>query len=241
MVHLDSTGSTNDSARELALAGAPGGTVVLAEEQSAGRGRQGRAWIAPRGTGLTLSALVRPDEPDRLAEVDLLPLAAALAVCETCEAVTPVRCSIKWPNDVLVHDRKLAGILIESRPQDGWAVVGVGLNLNTTEDELGSELRRTATSLRIEAGGQIDRQLALELLLDRLGAWLVSPAARNADSLLTAYRGRDALRGRPIWWTAGDARLSGEAQGVDERGRLVVFTDSSERIALEAGEVHLYA
>jgi BirA family transcriptional regulator, biotin operon repressor / biotin---[acetyl-CoA-carboxylase] ligase len=236
LVHLDETTSTNDRARELAIAGAPSGTVVLAEAQSAGRGRQGRSWTAPRGSGLTLSALVRFDSPADRA-LALLPLAAALAVCEACEAVARVTCAIKWPNDVQARGRKLAGILTEARPQSGWAVVGIGLNVNVTSDELDHELRATATSLRIETGEEIDRRLALELLLARAGSWVSREA--GAESLLDAYRERDALYGKRIGWNAGGARQAGEARGIDDEGRLVVYGDAGEPVVLEAGEVHL--
>ena len=147
LVHLGEIGSTNDYARELALAGAVHGTVVLAESQTAGRGRQGRSWIAPPGSALTLSALLRLDR-DRLA---LLPLAAAVATCEACEAVCEVEARIKWPNDVWLDGRKAAGILIEARPQEGWAVVGIGLNVNTAQ-QFPAELEGIATSLRIACG-----------------------------------------------------------------------------------------
>ena len=120
-------GSTNDHARALALAGAPHGTVVVAEQQTAGRGRQGRTWSAPTGRALTLSALVRLPA----AALEPLPLAVAIAVCEACEAVAPVTCRIKWPNDVWIEGRKVAGVLIEARPQEGWAVIGIGLNVDT--------------------------------------------------------------------------------------------------------------
>jgi BirA family transcriptional regulator, biotin operon repressor / biotin---[acetyl-CoA-carboxylase] ligase len=237
LVHLDETHSTNDHARELAAAGAPGGTVVLAEAQTAGRGRQGRTWSAPRASGLTLSVLVRFDPSEAQDDLTLLPLATAVAVCETCEAVVPIACLIKWPNDVQAGGRKLAGILTESRPQSGWAVVGIGLNVNLASDDLDSELRGTATSLRIETGRELDRQIVLQLLLARAGSWLGFPQDR--DALLTAYRERDGLYGRRISWSAGDAQLTGEAQGIDERGMLVVYADSGERLKLEAGEVHL--
>src|SRR5262249_60422497 len=128
-------------ARELAEAGAPGGTVVTAAEQTAGRGRQGRSWTAPAGAALLYSAILRPLER-RHAQ---LPLAAAVAVCDAAEALeSGLECRIKWPNDVWVGERKLAGILIEARPQEGWAVVGVGLNLAIAEADFPPELRKTA-------------------------------------------------------------------------------------------------
>ena len=127
--HYRRTDSTNARARELAEAGAPHGTVVTAAEQTAGRGRQGRSWTAPPGKALLYSAVVRPLDQRH----SLLPLAVPLAVCEAAEALAPgTPCRVKWPNDVWVEGRKLAGILIEARPQEGWGVIGVGLNLTIT-------------------------------------------------------------------------------------------------------------
>ncbi len=233
MVHLDETGSTNDRARELALAGSPHGTVVVAEHQSAGRGRQGRAWSAPRGRALTLSVIVRPQG----SRMELLPLAAALAVCEACEAVAPVSCAIKWPNDVWIEERKVAGILIEARPRESWAVLGIGLNVDTAVDELAPELRETATSLRIATGDPVERDAALEALFDRLAAW--TDALGHPEAVTNAFRQRDALYGREIVWTHDSQRMSGAARGIDDEGSLVVFTGGSEEVRLDAGEVHL--
>ncbi|MGE5406999.1 MAG: biotin--[acetyl-CoA-carboxylase] ligase, partial [Syntrophothermus sp.] len=142
--HYDRTDSTNARARELAAAGAPPGTVVTAAEQTEGRGRQGRRWVAPAGRALLYSAIVRPLGVRHA----LLPLAAPLAVCEAAEELAPgTPCRVKWPNDVWVGGRKLAGVLIEGRPQEGWGVVGVGLNLTISSDEFPPDLRDTATSL----------------------------------------------------------------------------------------------
>ena len=233
LVHMSTAGSTNDHARRLALAGAPHGTVVVAEQQTAGRGRQGRVWSAPTGRALTLSALVRLPA----ARLEPLPLAVALAVCEACEAVAPVGCRIKWPNDVWIDGRKVAGVLIEGRPLDGWAVIGIGLNVNTAQDEFPEELRGSAVSLRIAAGRQIERDAALDALLTRLADWV----ARLDDpvAVAAAFRERDVLHGERIAWGAGDARREGEARGIDDDGALVVFTDAGERVRLDAGEVHL--
>ena len=230
-MHLRVTGSTNDRARELATAGAPHGTVVLAEEQTAGRGRQGRSWLAPPGRALTLSIVARLGG----SALELLPLSAAVAVCEACERAAPVACRIKWPNDVWIERRKVAGILIEARPQEGWAVLGIGLNADTSEAELDHEIAETATSLRIASGGPVDREVALEALLERLAERLGS----DRDSLLGAYRERDALYGSEIAWSGPDGSSEGRAEGVNEDGNLVVFTADGERRTLTAGEVHL--
>ena len=142
--HYSRTDSTNTRARELAAAGAPHGTVVTAGEQSAGRGRQGRTWTAPPDKALLYSAVVRPLD-DRHT---LLPLAVPLAVCEAAEQLNPtLECKVKWPNDIHVEGRKLAGVLVEARPQDGWAVIGIGLNLTIEEREFPPDLRARAVSL----------------------------------------------------------------------------------------------
>lgn len=216
-LHLRATTSTNDRARELAQAGAPHGTLVTAAEQTAGRGRQGRTWTAPPGSALLLSVVLR-DPPA------LLPLAAALAVAEVAGAGA----QIKWPNDVLLDGRKVAGILAEGRPQDGWAVLGIGLNVALRIEDLPPELHETAGSLGLEPA---DLEPTLERLLDTLERSL----ALDEATLLDAYRARDALRGREVSWTTG----RGRAAGIDGEGRLVVELAEGGRTALSAGEVHL--
>ncbi len=222
--HFRLTDSTNSRGRELAAAGAPHGTVVTAAEQSEGRGRQGRSWVAPADAALLYSAVVRPLEERHL----LLPLAIPIAVCEAAERLQPgAECRIKWPNDIWLEGRKLAGILIEARPQDGWAVVGVGLNLAIAPERFPAELRETATSL----DGSAPRETARAALDECVGRWVEADQQR----VLEQWRARDALHGRQISWEEG----SGVADGVDDRGCLVVVTAAGERVALGAGEVHL--
>lgn len=211
-VHHRLTDSTNARARELAAGGAPHGTLVTAEEQTAGRGRQGRSWVAAPGAALLMSLVVRDSE------LALLPLAVPVAVCD---AVGP-RARIKWPNDVWLTDdgRKLAGILVEGRPQEGWAVVGIGINAG----EPPAEVRDIAASL-----GAAPEEVLAELLpaLDaRLG--------EGAPEILAAWRERDALLGTEIIWAEG----SGTAAGIADTGGLLVDT-ASGRVELDAGEVHL--
>jgi BirA family biotin operon repressor/biotin-[acetyl-CoA-carboxylase] ligase len=227
--------STNERAKELAMAGAPGGLVVTADEQTAGRGRRGTAWFAPPGSCLLYSGLVRPFAADR---APLLPLAVPLAVCEAAEAVAPVRCQVKWPNDIWIDERKVSGVLVEARPDEGWAVVGVGLNVAITEDQFPPELRETAISLLpteaedgLPPGGAPGVRRALQALNESLGRWLEA----GDDETLSAYRARDALCDRRISWDGGE----GVAQEIDERGHLVVEKSDGERVSLGAGEVHL--
>jgi BirA family transcriptional regulator, biotin operon repressor / biotin---[acetyl-CoA-carboxylase] ligase len=225
-VHYRLTDSTNARARELAVSGAPDGTIVTAAEQSAGRGRQGRTWSAPAGRTLLMSAIVR-----ELSRRDaLLPLAVPVAVAETCDHFVGTRCGIKWPNDIWIEGRKLSGILLEGRPQEGWAVIGIGLNVGTTPEEFPEELRRMATSLAIESGSDPGVSAVLEALLDALDRRLTDKRA----AILAAWRERDVLLGSRVRWTGGE----GTAAGLDEDGALLVETDSG-RVALDAGEVHL--
>jgi BirA family biotin operon repressor/biotin-[acetyl-CoA-carboxylase] ligase len=233
--HFRITDSTNERAKELAMADVGGGLVVTADEQTAGRGRRGNAWFAPPGSCLLYSALVRPFAA---ADAPLLPLAVPLAVCEAAEAVAPVRCQVKWPNDIWIDERKVSGVLVEARPDEGWAVVGVGLNVAITDDEFPPELRETAVSLLpteaeggVPPGGAPGVRRSLAALNETLGRWLEA----GDDEVLSAYRARDALCGKRISWEGGD----GVAEEIDERGHLVVEQGDGERIALGAGEVHL--
>jgi BirA family biotin operon repressor/biotin-[acetyl-CoA-carboxylase] ligase len=215
-LHLRSTDSTNSRAQALAIAGAPHGTLITAGEQSAGRGRQGRSWTAPAGRALLCSVVVR--EPPRL-----LPLAAGVAVAE----VAGDAARLKWPNDVLIGGRKVAGILVEGRPQERWAVVGIGLNVAVRPEDFPTELRDRATTLGLTPA---DIEPTLERLLGALARWL----SAGSHEVLAAVRGRDALRGRQVRWAHG----VGTADGIDEDGRLRVLTSDGET-ALAAGEVHL--
>lgn len=222
--HFRVTDSTNTRARELAEDGAPGGTVVSAGEQTEGRGRQGRIWTAPEGKALLYSAILRPLGERHL----LLPLSVPLAVCAAAERLRPgIECSVKWPNDVWLEESKLAGILIEAKPQDGWAVIGVGLNLSIEPDEFPPDLRHPASSL----GGDITPEAARQVLDAELVRW----AYADEEQILSEWRRRDALRGREVSWEDG----SGVADGIDDRGNLVVVVPGGDRVSLGAGEVQL--
>lgn len=215
-VHYRVTDSTNARGRELAARGAPHGTLITAREQSAGRGRQGRTWVAPPGRALLCSLVVR--DPPRL-----LPLAAGVAVAETAGP----EARVKWPNDVLLEGRKVAGILVEGRPAERWAVLGIGLNVALRTEELPVELRATAGTLGLEPD-QIEPVLAR--LLQALARWI----AADETAVLEALRERDALRGQPVRWAGG----AGTAAGIDSDGRLIVTTAEGV-VGLDAGEVHL--
>jgi BirA family transcriptional regulator, biotin operon repressor / biotin---[acetyl-CoA-carboxylase] ligase len=219
-LHLRVTGSTNDRAAALAAAGAPHGTLVTAGEQRSGRGRQGRVWVAPPGRALLASLVLRGSN------FALLPLAAGLAVAQ----VAGDAAQIKWPNDVLVDGRKVAGVLAEGRPHEGWAVLGIGVNVAVGPDNLPLDLRDRAGTLGLTPA---DVEPTLAALLGALERAL----ALDTAALVEAYRARDALRGREVAWDGG----RGRAEGIDDAGRLVVALDGGGRALLHAGEVHLAA
>jgi BirA family biotin operon repressor/biotin-[acetyl-CoA-carboxylase] ligase len=222
--HFLVTDSTNERARELTESGAPGGTVVTAREQTAGRGRQGRVWTAPEGKALLYSAILRPLDERHL----LLPLSVPLAVCAAAEELRPgIECRVKWPNDVWLEERKLSGILIEAKPQDGWAVIGVGLNLSIAPEEFPADLRQPAVSL----GGGVAPEQARRELDAQLACWTYE----KEKTILSEWRRRDALRGREVSWEDG----SGVADGIDDRGNLVVAVGGGGRVSLGASEVQL--
>ena len=218
-LHVREIGSTNERARVLAVAGAPHGTLVTAGVQTAGRGRQGRTWTAPPGTALLLSLVVREFDT-------LLSLRAGLAVADLAGAAARV----KWPNDVLVDGRKVAGILVEGRPQEGWAVVGIGVNAAVDVAALPPELRDRAGTL----GRSRDD---VEPTLAELLAALERRLAEGPAEVVAALQDRDALAGQPVAWADG----AGTGAGVDAEGRLRVRLADGSEVALDAGEVHLGA
>jgi BirA family transcriptional regulator, biotin operon repressor / biotin---[acetyl-CoA-carboxylase] ligase len=216
-LHHRAVGSTSDVARDLAMAGAPHGALVTASEQTAGRGRQGRSWTTRPGSAVAMSLILRALPP-------LLPLAAAVAVARAIGD----EAKIKWPNDVLVGGRKVAGILAEGRPHEGWAVLGIGVNVAVRVEDLPPELHDRAGTLGRALG---DVEPFLSSLLSELEVALALPGAE----LLDAWRERDALLGSEVSWAGG----SGVARGIDGEGRLVVELADGGRTALNAGEVHL--
>jgi BirA family biotin operon repressor/biotin-[acetyl-CoA-carboxylase] ligase len=214
--HLLTVGSTNERARELAEQGAAHGTLVTADEQTAGRGRQGRGWVTPPGLAIAASLILREFD-------DLLPLRAGLAVADVAGSAARV----KWPNDVWVDGRKVAGVLVEARDGE-WAVLGIGVNVAATE--FPPELAEIAGTL---AGSAEDVEPTLAELLGALERRLAQPR----DEALSALRERDALLGRPVRWQDGE----GTGAGIDDDGALRVALAGGGTRVLSAGEVSLSA
>ena len=234
------TGSTNADLLARALAGEPEGVVLAAEEQTAGRGRMGRIWVAPPRAALTFSMLLRPAPPP--VRRGWLPLLAGLAVAEAVTAVTGVPAGLKWPNDVLAGDAKLCGILAESAGDA--VVVGVGLNVSTEPAELPGPGPGAlpATSLRAAGATALDREpllLAILAAVERwYQAWQNARGDPESSGLRAAYTRRSATIGRNIRAELpGGKTLSGPAVGVDPDGRLLVRVASGAEVAVAAGDV----
>lgn len=229
-------GSTNDAARDLAAEGAPEGTLVIADEQTAGRGRMARVWTAPPGTSLLMSILFRPTLPP--ADAYRLVMVTGLAYADACEAHAGVRADIKWPNDVQIGGKKLAGILPESAIEGDrlrWVIVGVGLNVNQ-HFEPPDPLAEEAVSLRMACGRTIDRAALLGKIAEHLSVW----AARLHDpALIEAWRARCITLGQQITVTLPNEKLEGVAESLDPSGALWLRTDDGQRRRLTIGEATL--
>jgi len=222
-LHLRTVGSTNQVARRLAADGAPSGTVVTSEEQTEGRGRQGRPWSTPAGAALAWSLILRRE----IVVPGTLPLLIGVAVCEAIESLGVERAEVKWPNDVWIEGRKCAGILVEARPQEGWAVVGVGLNLSIPDEGFPEGVRGRAVSV----GHGATIATATVALNRAVGSRLAAPEAEG----LAEFARRDGLRGRRVEWGEG----AGLAAGIDLEGNLLIESPAGCLATLNAGEVHL--
>jgi BirA family biotin operon repressor/biotin-[acetyl-CoA-carboxylase] ligase len=224
--------STNRWLLDEARAGAPAGLTVVADHQSAGRGRRGRAWDAPPGSSLLVSVLLRPTlAADRL---HLLTMAAALALADAVERVADVRAGLKWPNDLVIGDRKVAGLLAEADLSAGGEVraLVLGVGCNVQWDEFPPELTAVATACNLEAGAPVDRARVLDAFLDRLGVRLGA-----LDQVVADYEARSATLGRRVRVDLGEEVVEGEATGVDDHGRLLLRLQGGAVRAVAVGDV----
>lgn len=235
VVYHPSTTSTMDLARQLARDGAPEGTIVLADEQTAGKGRLRRAWIAPPGASLLVTILLRP----HFRELSRLTIAASLAVAHAVEDATGLSAGIKWPNDVLVGGKKICGILLESdiRAESvEYTTVGVGLNVNFDAHAF-PEIATTATSLMTELGKPVSRLQVLQALLHHFERYYL--AIRRGEPIHLEWKQRLETLGRWIRVTGVERVEEGYAESVDEDGRLLLRHSDGTTAQILAGDVTL--
>lgn len=236
VVYREETASTNDVARALAEAGHPHGVTVVADHQTAGRGRRGAEWFSPPRKNLLLSVVLRPSSPAR--EWPRLTHIAALAVCEGIESVLPsLRPQVKWPNDIFLSGRKTAGLLLESAfPAQAppFAVLGLGLNVNLSARDLPPELRETTTSVAIEAGQPtVAREPLAAAILRALSRLLAKPSGAFPE-LLDDLRHRSLLLGRPVRAGVAGRELTGLADDLGPAGELILRQADGTKQALNA-------
>ena len=239
IVVFEETDSTNDRAANLGKSGAASGLAIFAEKQNAGRGRFGRRWESASHLGLRFSLLLRPTLPPE--HWPRLTTWAAVSIAAAIERATGVRAGIKWPNDIFVDGRKIAGILIETgldRAQENFAVVGIGMNVNHAREDFPESLSAIATSLRVVTGRAIERSAIAAAILRELDA-RHADLDRRLDQLVAEASRRSVLLGQWVQVRAADSIIEGVAESLDTDGQLLLRMSDGDLKTLSAGEVSI--
>lgn len=233
--------STQQAIKKIAQQDAPEGIVAVADEQTEGRGRRGRTWHAPASKNLLFSVLIRPEL--RPGDVQLLNLAAGMAVRSVMRERYNLDARLKWPNDLLVNGRKICGILSEAAGEPDriyYAITGIGLNVNFTEEDMSEDVKDIATSINIEKGHTVPRPLLLSYILERLAAFVQDlKKADGKGKLLFSYRKECDTLGRKVNVVQDEEMFTGTAVGITEQGALIVKTEEEEKIFAAADVHHL--
>lgn len=236
--------STNDFLKRLAQRGAAAGTLVIADQQTAGRGRLGRPWQSPPQVGLWLSFILRPELP--LERIGALPLAMAVVVAETLAAMSGQAFTVKWPNDILWNQRKVCGILGETQISPtahsnhlDYIVAGIGINVNQQPQDFHPDWRARAASLRIITGHEMDRQKVLAELAPRLEQNLLINLSSNLPTLLSRWRALCAELGKPIQLQWARETIAGIFEDIGAGGELILRLPNEQRQVFAAGEVSI--
>lgn len=242
LYYLESTGSTNTDAKRLAEEGEPHGTTIVANMQTAGRGRRGRTWQSPAGANTYFTILLKPDfSPDK---ASMLTLVMALSVAEAIEEITGLKADIKWPNDIVVHKKKVVGMLTEmsttpEMDEIQYVVIGVGTNVNyDSPEDFPEELRPTATSLRMEAGHLINRAALTERMLARFEVnYEKFEETLDLSGLMDSYEKHLINVGAQVRVLDPAGEYTGISRGINAVGELLVEKENGETINVYAGEV----
>lgn len=230
--------STNREAMALGASGAKEGTVVLAESQTGGKGRLGRTWYSPKGENLYLSIILRPPVP--LSEAQLITVVAAISVAETIRKATDIRPGVKWPNDIFINRRKVAGILTElasGNDKVNYLVVGIGINLNMEISSAPEEIREIAGSLKDISRREIDRAEFLALLLSEFECYYLIFKAGERQRIMDIYTGYSATIGNRIRVRSLEGSIEGIACGFNMEGGLLLKRDSGVIDTILAGDI----
>jgi BirA family biotin operon repressor/biotin-[acetyl-CoA-carboxylase] ligase len=238
VIRLDTVDSTNDYLMELASRGASHGTVVIADAQHKGKGRLDRKWFSPPGKNIYMSILLRPSL--RPEDFSLLTVMSTAACVLAINKLTGIEAWIKWPNDIVVSGRKLGGILLESRLRSGGiahAVVGIGINVNSRQEDFPEDLRDIATSVFHEIGRNTKRTILIEAILNNIDSELMLLMEKGPSLLLEKYKRMSAILGKRVVVDESKSSFEGIALDIDERGHLLVKTDTGRVKTISAGDV----
>ncbi|EPY07644.1 biotin/acetyl-CoA-carboxylase ligase [Paenibacillus alvei TS-15] len=233
------TESTQNEAAVWALEGAADGAVIIAEEQTGGRGRQGKSFHSPAGKGIWMSLILRPQIP--LQFTPQLTLLSAVALCRAMRRMTEVDLGIKWPNDILYEDKKVCGILTESSAEDErlvHVIAGVGISVNLEEHDYPEELRSKVTSLKIASGKEIDRASLLAECLFELEQLYKLYVEQGFAPIRSLWEAQSVTIGRSLSVTTPNGIVSGVAQGLDDSGALIVLGEDGCYRKIFSGDVH---
>lgn len=230
-------GSTNDEAFRLARQGAPEGTVLVAESQSAGKGRMQRPWHSPPGANIYTSIILRPAfEPPRATQISI---AAGIAVAETLGGYCPGKVSLKWPNDVLVGGRKICGILAQMKLSGNtidFVVVGIGINVNMKREDFPPDIQNIATSLAVETGGETSRVKLIIGLYENAAKWYRELTENGFGPVRENWISLSSMIGKPVSVLCHGETLTGVAAGLDDDGALMLRTEGNETVKVSAGD-----
>lgn len=238
IMFFDTLNSTNTSAMEFAEKGCPEGTVIIADSQTSGKGRLGRKWLSPPGKNLYMSIILRPAFSPRDAAV--VTLMSAVACASSIKRLSAIPISIKWPNDIIVSNKKLGGILTEIKADMDkifYAVVGIGININLTVEEMPADIKGIATSIKNETGSAISRtQAALEILKE-LDKWYCLLLMSGKKPIIQEWRLLSSTIGCAVKVTVGDKIFAGVAEDIDEEGMLLVKQPDNSMKKISSGDV----
>ncbi|MFO7570300.1 MAG: biotin--[acetyl-CoA-carboxylase] ligase [Smithellaceae bacterium] len=237
LYYYEAIDSTNDEAFRLGMKGSPEGTALIAESQSAGKGRMQRVWHSPPGANVYTSVILRPSfETARAPQISI---AAGVAVAETLDTYCPGGVRLKWPNDVLIGGKKVCGILAQMKMSGGnidFVVVGIGINVNLRCDQFPDDIQGLATSLAIGAGHEISRPALINSLYENLAKWYKTLSDNGFETVRKAWLHLTPMMGQTVQVMFRDEALCGRAVGLDEDGSLILATDDHKEIRVSAGD-----
>jgi BirA family transcriptional regulator, biotin operon repressor / biotin---[acetyl-CoA-carboxylase] ligase len=235
--YYEEIGSTNDEAFRLGVAGAPEGTALIAESQSAGKGRMQRVWHSPAGANIYTSVILRPTfEPSRAPQISIV---AGVAVAETLNAYCPGKVWLKWPNDVLIGGKKICGILAQMKMAISaidFVVVGIGINVNLKHEEFPRDIQEIATSLALETGREISRLELIISLYENMAKWYRDLTQNGFGSIKEKWLGLSSMIGQPVSVMFRQEAVSGKAIGLDDDGSLILLTVGNAIVKVTAGD-----